>query len=61
MNQELVRKMVKVGANNRVTYDLARTLSEKLDKREQQEFINWLRFVDGKITLKENRMKRYGF
>lgn len=57
-NGELLRLMINLSNNSRLTNTTAVMLSEALSDEEQQELIRWLRHAKSETDLKINIAKR---
>ena len=56
-NTELVREMARNWNNSRMTLDMARKLTNKLDATEMRELLEWFRFSNRDQMTKLSRYK----
>lgn len=55
----ITTKMIGVSNNSRLTNSMANTIEQKLDKREQAEFLQWLQLVKQERYLAISNVKKY--
>jgi hypothetical protein len=58
-SNELVRKMVTLSNNSRLTMDVAKMLTNSLDKQELAEFNEWLKHANHQISYKISNAKKF--
>ena len=58
-NTELLREMINVSNNSRMTMSAARLLTNKLDKQELKELMEWLRHANRQISNKLANGRRF--
>jgi len=58
-NIELLRQMVNVSNNSRLTNQIAIMLSQKLEKKDMSELLEWFRHANREISIKLSQGKRF--
>jgi len=58
-NMELLREMINVSNNSRMTNDTAVFLSQKLEKEEIAKLLEWFRHANRQISIKLSQGKRF--
>jgi hypothetical protein len=54
-NGELLREMIQLSNNSRMTNEAAYMLSQKLDGLEMKELIEWLRHASRQVEIEKRR------
>jgi hypothetical protein len=61
-NQAIKSLMFEVSNNSRITQQVIQLVSDKLDAKEQRDFLEWLKIVRTETQIKVNKAKRsFGF
>jgi len=58
-NGELLRAMVSLSNNSRLTQETNVMLSEKLNDEEIQTLIRWMRHANSQMDIKNSNTKKY--
>jgi len=58
-NMELLREMINVSNNSTMTLQMANKISQKLDKQDMAQLLEWLRHANRQISNKTSSGRRF--